>query len=58
MSASSTHLDPDPVRTEEEPDGFDLDITFLEVADPAVLVNMTDDGCGTTCEGSTCISAA
>lgn len=37
---------------------FDLDITLLEVVDPAHLINMTDDGCGQTCEKSTCISAA
>lgn len=36
---------------------FDLDVTVLEVADPAHLINMTDDGCGQTCEKSTCISA-
>ncbi|NKQ57287.1 FxLD family lantipeptide [Amycolatopsis sp. K13G38] len=37
---------------------FDLDVTLLEVVDPAHLINMTDDGCGQTCEKSTCISAA
>jgi FxLD family lantipeptide len=37
---------------------FDLDITLVEVVDPAHLINMTDDGCGNTCETSTCISAA
>jgi FxLD family lantipeptide len=37
---------------------FDLDITLVEVVDPAHLINMTDDGCGQTCEKSTCISAA
>jgi FxLD family lantipeptide len=37
---------------------FDLDITLIEVVDPAHLINMTDDGCGTTCEKSTCITAA
>ncbi|RSM80868.1 FxLD family lantipeptide [Kibdelosporangium aridum] len=37
---------------------FDLDVTLLEVVDPAHLINMTDDGCGNTCAGSTCISAA
>jgi FxLD family lantipeptide len=36
---------------------FDLDVTLLEVADPGHLINMTDDGCGSTCEKSTCISA-
>lgn len=37
---------------------FDLDITLLEVSDPAHLINMTDDGCGSTCENSTCVTAA
>jgi FxLD family lantipeptide len=37
---------------------FDLDITLLEVADPAHLINMTDDGCGSTCDNSTCVTAA
>jgi FxLD family lantipeptide len=37
---------------------FDLDVTLVEVADPGHLINMTDDGCGQTCEKSTCISAA
>ncbi|RKT86370.1 FxLD family lantipeptide [Saccharopolyspora antimicrobica] len=37
---------------------FDLDVTLLEVVDPAHLINMTDDGCGHTCEKSTCISSA
>ncbi|WP_431954173.1 FxLD family lanthipeptide [Actinacidiphila sp. bgisy167] len=33
--------------------GFDLDVTLLEVADPAGLVNVTDDGCGSTCGACT-----
>ena len=37
---------------------FDLDVTLLEVADPGHLINMTDDGCGQTCEKSTCITGA
>lgn len=40
----------------DQPDLFDLDVTLLEVDDPAILVNMTDDGCGSTCEKSTCIT--
>lgn len=49
----------DQVRVTQTADAeFDLDVTLLEVADPAHLINMTDDGCGSTCEGSTCISAA
>lgn len=45
-----------PIATTES--DFDLDVTLLEVVDPAHLINMTDDGCGSTCEKSTCISAA
>ncbi|QKV90420.1 FxLD family lantipeptide [Streptomyces sp. NA02950] len=44
-------------QTADEPDGFVLDITLLEIADPAGLVNMTDDNCGSTCQKTTCISA-
>jgi len=40
----------------DQPDLFELDVTLLEMADPAGLVNMTDDGCGSTCEKSTCIT--
>ncbi|MFD5425341.1 FxLD family lanthipeptide [Streptomyces sp. NPDC127084] len=28
---------------------FDLDVTVLELADTASLVNLTDDNCGSTC---------
>jgi FxLD family lantipeptide len=34
-------------------DGFDLDVRLVEVADPAGLVNLTDDGCGSTCGACT-----
>lgn len=34
-------------------DGFELDVALLEVADPAGLVNLTDDGCGSTCGACT-----
>ncbi|MEU3455339.1 FxLD family lanthipeptide [Micromonospora sp. NPDC006766] len=30
-------------------DEFDLDVSLLEVADVASLVNLTDDGCGSAC---------
>lgn len=49
---------PVPAPPAEEASEFDLDITLVEVVDPAHLINMTDDGCGHTCEKSTCISAA
>ncbi|MGW5051477.1 FxLD family lanthipeptide [Actinokineospora sp. NPDC004072] len=47
-----------PIAPTTESSEFDLDVTLLEVVDPAHLINMTDDGCGQTCEKSTCISAA
>ncbi|MGW7007301.1 FxLD family lanthipeptide [Streptomyces sp. NPDC054933] len=43
----------DRASVQTEPDGFDLDITLLEVADPAGLTNLTDDNCGTTCGACT-----
>ncbi|WP_188284519.1 FxLD family lanthipeptide [Streptomyces sp. CBMA29] len=42
---------PDPAAT----DGFELDVTLVEVGDPAGLVNLTDDGCGSTC--GACVSS-
>jgi FxLD family lantipeptide len=34
-------------------DGFELDVTLVEVADVAGLVSLTDDGCGETCGACT-----
>ncbi|MBY8889216.1 FxLD family lanthipeptide [Streptomyces sp. PTM05] len=34
-------------------DGFDLDVTLVEVGDTAGLVSLTDDGCGETCGACT-----
>lgn len=34
-------------------DGFDLDVTLLEIADTASLVNITNDNCGSTCGACT-----
>ncbi|MFJ4868523.1 MULTISPECIES: FxLD family lanthipeptide [unclassified Streptomyces] len=34
-------------------DGFELDVALVEVADPASLTNLTDDGCGSTCGACT-----
>lgn len=48
-----------PSRTEMSPqipvasDGFDLDVSLVEIADPAGLVNLTDDNCGSTCGACT-----
>lgn len=57
MSEAMTELSPTATASAEMGE-FDLDVTLLEVADSAYLINMTDDGCGQTCEKSTCISAA
>ena len=34
-------------------DGFELDVTLVEIADPAGLVNITNDNCGSTCGACT-----
>ncbi|MGW1064375.1 FxLD family lanthipeptide [Streptomyces aureus] len=35
------------------PDGFDLDVRLVEIADVVGLINLTDDNCGTTCGACT-----
>ncbi|MCG7524072.1 FxLD family lanthipeptide [Streptomyces sp. OfavH-34-F] len=40
-------------QTCEVSDGFDLDVSLVEIADPAGLVNLTDDNCGSTCGACT-----
>ncbi|MEW2330597.1 FxLD family lanthipeptide [Micromonospora chersina] len=39
--------------TAADSEEFDLDVSLLEVADVAGLVNLTDDGCGSTCTACT-----
>ncbi|MET7663189.1 FxLD family lanthipeptide [Streptomyces sp. NPDC005463] len=34
-------------------DGFDLEVSLVEVADSASLTNLTNDGCGSTCGACT-----
>ncbi|MFJ5608117.1 FxLD family lanthipeptide [Streptomyces sp. NPDC093221] len=36
-------------------DDFELDVTLVEIGDTAGLVNLTDDGCGSTC--GACVSS-
>ncbi len=43
--------------TESTASGWDLNIELIEQVDPAKIVMMTDDNCGTTCQKTTCISA-
>lgn len=49
-----------PVKTDtraaDTDEAFDLDVRLLEIADPAGLVNVTDDGCTSTC--GACVSGA
>ncbi|MGH3735010.1 MAG: FxLD family lanthipeptide [Micromonosporaceae bacterium] len=40
-------------RAPEVTDEFDLDVTLLEVADEAGLIELTDNGCGSTCGACT-----
>lgn len=35
------------------PDGFELDVALVEMADSAGLVSLTNDGCGSTCGACT-----
>jgi len=48
-STKATPVITDPTA----PDGFDLDVTLVELADVAGLISLTDDGCGSTCGACT-----
>jgi FxLD family lantipeptide len=50
MTASTEHS---PQEAQTGASEFDLDVTLLEIADAAALVNVTDDGCGSTCGACT-----
>jgi FxLD family lantipeptide len=57
MAANTTDLNP---QTGEPAglDPFDLDIRVIESGDAAAaLINLTDDGCGSTC-ASPCVTNA
>lgn len=48
--ALSTTTGTTQVSQEPTPaDGFTLDVSLVEVSDPAGLISLTDDGCGATC---------
>jgi FxLD family lantipeptide len=42
-----------PATTATTDPEFHLDVHLIEVVDPAGLVNMTDDNCGSTCGACT-----
>ncbi len=49
MSARMLEVEPQ-VHATVEPDPFDLDIRVIEFGDQAAtLIELTDDGCGSTC---------
>jgi FxLD family lantipeptide len=49
MSTRTMELEPQTHET-AEPDPFDLDIRVIEFGDrAATLIQLTDDGCGSTC---------
>jgi FxLD family lantipeptide len=48
--SSTTRPLPSVFEEQGEVNAFDLDIREFEFGDPAVpLINLTDDGCGSTC---------
>lgn len=46
MSSSALLVEEVSAAVEDE---FDLDVTVVEVADAAGLIELTDNGCGSTC---------
>lgn len=40
------------------PSPFTLDIRLIEQSDPAPLINLTDDGCGSSCPSACTTSAS
>jgi FxLD family lantipeptide len=57
LSMSASTMKPEPQRdAAAEAVLFDLDVSLLEVADPAGLVNVTNDNCGSTC--GACVTGA
>jgi len=40
----------------DDSEPFDLDVSLIELVDPGILISMTDDNCGNTCEKDTCVS--
>jgi FxLD family lantipeptide len=42
-----------PTSARNRSDGFDLNVSLLEVSDAAGLTSLTDDNCGSTCGACT-----
>ncbi|QPP10299.1 FxLD family lantipeptide [Streptomyces bathyalis] len=54
MSTTSDETQVNPPKVQAGvPDGFQLDVALVEVADTAGLVSITNDGCGSTCGACT-----
>ncbi|MGW8552835.1 FxLD family lanthipeptide [Streptomyces tubercidicus] len=59
MSANTIKNRVQPPNTTPGGDAFDLDISVLESGDgSASLINLTDDGCKPSCEGSCATNVA
>jgi FxLD family lantipeptide len=56
MTTTTMQMSPQIGGGDRSDDVFDLDVRLLEMADPAGLVNVTDDGCGSTC--GACVTGA
>jgi FxLD family lantipeptide len=46
-------MNTDVEQTDTAEDDFVLDVRLIEAADAGGLVNLTDDGCGSTCGACT-----
>ncbi|MFE2034285.1 FxLD family lanthipeptide [Streptomyces scopuliridis] len=53
MSPQITHTTQVTPQGSGTTDGFDLDVSLVEVSDTAGLISLTDDGCGETCGACT-----
>ncbi|AEW95179.1 MULTISPECIES: FxLD family lanthipeptide [Streptomycetaceae] len=51
VTQSTTQVQ-EPTATSQS-DGFDLNVSLLEVSDAAGLTSLTDDNCGSTCGACT-----
>ncbi|MFJ2247479.1 FxLD family lanthipeptide [Streptomyces sp. NPDC094461] len=59
MDASTIKQQSKPTAAAAATDPFDLDISVLEASDGSgVLINLTDDGCKPSCQGSCATNVA
>ncbi|WP_328580439.1 FxLD family lanthipeptide [Streptomyces sp. NBC_00370] len=59
MSANTIKSQMQPPNAMADGDAFDLDISVLESGDgSATVINLTDDGCKPSCQGSCATNVA